>query len=106
MSSAIKHLEMTKLQQLNRNCNRLHVLTNRFLRISALNDLHGYDLSDEFYMYSKKKQYERICFSIRVEKELLTVQNRRLTKGIQEESCLKAITLTKTDLYNLTAPSL
>lgn len=91
---------MTNLQKLNRNANRLQVLTNRFLKVLELNKKYGYDLSDEFYMYSKNKQYARVCEAIKTEKQLITIQNRRLTQGDGK------ITLTKTDLYNLTAPVL
>jgi hypothetical protein len=111
---------MTKIEKkLQKNQKRLSVLNNRYEKLIELNSIRSYVsmILTESGLVSNPKttKYLNLLLAIKREKQNLWIENRNLNQNYAESlefakqknaRYLASITLTRTDLYNLTAPVL
>lgn len=109
---------MTKVEKkLKKNQKRLAVLNNRYEKLIELNSIRNYVsmiLTEKGLVTNPKAdQYLRLLLAIKQEKQAIWNKNRELNQKYADSlevakqanvNYLKSITLTKHDLFNLTAP--
>ncbi len=111
---------MTKTEKkLKKNQSRLSVLNNRYERLIELNNIINYVgmvlIGNDLKPNPKEQKYLKLLLAIKSEKNAIWIQNRKLNKKYAKSlekakqnnlDYLKSITLTKQDLFILTAPVL
>ena len=119
MSSAIKTLEMTNVKQISENNKRLQVLNNRYQKLIELNSIRScvaMILTENGLVSNPKTtKYLNLLLAIKREKQTIWIDNRNLNQKYAESlevakqtnaRYLASITLTRQDMFNLTAPVL
>ena len=111
---------MTNIEKkLQRNFNRLEVLNNRYEKLIEINSIRDYVsmilTENGLESNPKTSKYLKLLLNIKTQKQDLWIENRKLNQKHSQAlevaktsniNYLKSITLTKSDLFNLTSPTL
>lgn len=110
---------MTNVKQISENNKRLEVLNNRYEKLIEINSIRSYVsmiLTEKGLVSNPKTtKYLNLLLAIKRERQTIWANNRILNTKYSENlenakqvnaQYLASITLTKTDLFNLTAPVL
>lgn len=108
---------MTNVKQISENNKRLVILNNRYEKLIELNSIRSYVsmilTGNGLVTNPKTNKYLNVLLMIKLQKQALWIENRNLNENYDESleaakqanaRYLASITLTKTQLFNLTAP--